>query len=230
MANEDAESRKHTLAIYRLLPRRPGPGRRPKQEPRERVWFLGDIPEEALESLEKLMRADLGPGTVLERDGVPIAWGPKVPEKREVEVSGYHPADPPPAVAELLHNGTVSPEQLSALATVPPSEAVRFSLEVLWDTYQRTTQATDELLARNARLSEEAMKQRESFTTLLQRTSELELEMKAIMAEERVRQAERARATAQAEFRAEREESRVNYQEVVKTILEFMRGQHSSRN
>lgn len=226
----DENEVRHTLAIYRNLPRPARPGRPPKEPPRQLVWIRRDIAPEALEAVEALMSAELGPNCVLERDGVVIHEGPKVEEKREerrerVEVGGYFPSNPPPPaeLVECISKGAASPEVLATLTTASPSEAVRFSLDVLWETYQRTVQATEDLINQGQRHLERTMKQQEWFLNLLQKNSELELEIRALNAEEQVKEAERARMRAEARADAKADEGpRISMQDIMAAVRAFM--------
>lgn len=212
---DDVIAIRHTLTLYRLVPRSPRGGRPPK-EPRQLVWQQDNIAPEALDALEKVFLAGLGPGCILERDGVVIAEGPKLEEKpARVELSGYIPAQPTPQaeLVECIAKGTATPEVLATLTTASPSEAVRFSLDVLWETYQRTVHATEDLISRGERHLEKVMKQQEWFIGLLQKNGELELELRALQAEESVKEAERQRA------RAERAEARPEGPRVADELL-----------
>src|SRR5690606_35776622 len=107
-------------------------------------------------------------------------------KQTRVDVGGYFPSPQaaPAELVECINKGTATPEVLATLTTASPSEAVRFSLDVLWETYQRTVQATEELISQGQRHLERAMKQQEWFINLLQKNSELELELRALQAEE----------------------------------------------
>ncbi|PCC73193.1 hypothetical protein SAMN02745121_08216 [Nannocystis exedens] len=225
ISGDDIEVR-HTLAIYRNIPRPLRAGRPTKEPPRQLVWSRRNIAPEALAAIEELMIADLGPNCVLERDGVVIHEGPKVEEKREkVEVGGYFPSNPAPPseLVECISKGTASPEVLATLTTASPSEAVRFSLDVLWETYQRTVQATEDLMGQSQRLLDRSMKQQEWFLNLLQKNSELELEIRALNAEEKVKEAERARARAEArDARPADDGPRISMQDIMAALRAFM--------
>jgi hypothetical protein len=226
---EEETGERHTLAIYRNLPRSPRGGRPPKDS-RQRIWILENIAAESIEVIENVMRSGLGVGCVLERDGVVIAEGPKLDDKPgKVEVGGYFPATQtaPAELVDCINKGTVTPEVLATLTTATPSEAVRFSLDVLWETYQRTVLATEELVSQGQRALDRAMKQQEWFCNLLQKNSELELELRALQAEETVKENERKRARSE---RAEAAEGGgVSMKDVLaafKEVLESMRGRN----
>lgn len=225
-ADEEDDTR-HTLEIYRNLPRPVRAGRPTKEPPRQLVWRRRNIAPEVLPALEELMAADLGPNCVLERDGVVIHEGPRTEEKRErVEVGGYFPSAPtaPAELVECIAKGTATPEVLATLTTVSPSEAVRFSLDVLWETYQRTIQAMDDLIGQGQRHLDRTMKQQEWFINLLQKNSELELEIRALNAEEKVKEAERARARAEtrSEPRASDDASRAMFRDIMSMLRDLV--------
>ena len=227
---EVERSERHHLAIYRVLPRTFKPGRPAKDPPRELVWEKRDVAHEALDALESLFTADLGPNCVYERDGIPLHFGPRMSEKREkVEVQGYFTSQTPPAsdLFDCISKGNVSPEALATLTTVSPSEAVRFSLDVLWDTYCRVVQAQEDLIARGQRHLEQTMKQQEWFISLLQKISELELEVRAINAEEKVKDAERARMRAESDAHAQAQARasagpKINIQDIFEALRDLM--------
>jgi hypothetical protein len=220
---EDESGERHTLAIFRNLPRSPRGGRPPK-ESRQRLWYQENIAHESIDVLEGIMRSGLGPGCVLERDGVVVAEGPKLDEKQaRVDVGGYFPSTQaaPAELVECITKGTATPEVLATLTTASPSEAVRFSLDVLWETYQRTVQATEELINQGQRHLERAMKQQEWFINLLQKNSELELELRAVTAEETVKENERKRARNE-RAEASSDGRRFTKQDVFDAFREFM--------
>lgn len=224
---EDESGERHTLAIFRNHPRSPRGGRPPK-EPRQRIWIQENIAHESIDALEGIMRSGLGPGCVLERDGKVVAEGPKLDEKLgRVEIGGYFPSTQaaPAELVECINKGTATPEVLATLTTASPSEAVRFSLDVLWETYQRTVQATEELINQGQRHLEQAMKQQEWFINLLQKNSELELELRAMTAEETVKDNERKRARSErAEASGEgRGFTKQDIFDVVKEFMDFAR-------
>src|SRR5690606_17898823 len=137
----EERGRRHTLALYRNMPRPHRVGRPAKDRPRQLIWIKRELAPEALEALVEVMKDDLGANCVLERDGVVIYEGPRAEEKPErVEVGGYFPSNAPaPAeLVECINKGAATPEVLATLTTASPSEAVRFSLDVLWETHHRT--------------------------------------------------------------------------------------------
>ena len=190
------ESQRHRVAIYRQLPRIARPGRPSKTPQRELVANFENLAKEAADALVDTFKLGLGPGTVIEMDDQPVAWGPKPVESAREVGAGYAASveivrespPPPPPPPEGSH----------------PSEVVRFNIDVAWDTYRRSISEMDDLLDRNRRMVSQAIHQCEHFVTATQRLMELEAEMQAMRAEEKVRQDEAGRQQAQPPPLAER--------------------------
>ncbi len=199
----DASPGGHTYRIYLQAPRTGPKGGRPYLNPPQHTLLeWKDLSDEALASLEALHNSKLSPGAIAESDGVIVARGP-APTVSAGPVKAE--AVPPfrseglratPEMVEALSKSSAGAEVLSTMLTAHPGEAARFALEVMWDTHMRVAAAAEDAIARNKRLADAAVEQREQFVNLLQKTSELELEMKAQRAEEDVRSSERARAQA----------------------------------
>lgn len=147
---------------------------------------LANLAPETVDPLVETFKPGLAPGAVIEVDGEPVAWGPKLADSaREVGASYVAPVEvvreSPPMPVDGAH----------------PVEVARFSIDVAWDTYHRSIGEMDDLLNRNRRMVAQSISQCEHFVTATQRLMELEAEMTAIRAEEKVREAEAERQRQQ---------------------------------
>lgn len=207
------ESQRHRVAVYRQLPRIVRPGRPSKTPPRELVVKFEELAEEAAEALVETLKQGLAPGAVIEVDDEPVAWGPKPVESAREVGAGYA------ASVEIVRESPPPPP-----SGAQPSEVVRFNIDVAWDTYRRSISEMDDLLDRNRRMVSQAIHQCEHFVTATQRLMELEAEMQAMRAEEKVRQDEAGRQQAQPP--PHQESSRFSMDDLMamlRTIAESMR-------
>lgn len=229
MVDEDVEERSggHTYRIYWQAPRTGPKGGRPFTHPPQMVLFeVTGLSDEALATYESLHNKKLGPGMIAESDGVVVARGRAPESPQPVPTMRSEPLRATPEIVEALGKSGAGSEVLSTLLTGNPGDAARFSLEVLWDTHSRVAAAAEDAMARNKRLADAAVEQREQFVNLLQKTSELELEMKALRAEEEVRSAERARANARraAEEAASASSPRATMHDVLSVLRDLAEG------